>query len=49
MTGWYSMTGLPGYEAVGPYSAYTDFVCWPFLATSILVALEVREQTGRGQ
>jgi crotonobetainyl-CoA:carnitine CoA-transferase CaiB-like acyl-CoA transferase len=49
MTGWYSMTGLPGYEAVGPYSAYTDFVCWPFLATSLLVALEVREQTGRGQ
>ncbi|HLF77501.1 MAG TPA: CoA transferase [Dehalococcoidia bacterium] len=49
MTGWYDLTGLPGDDAVGPYSAYTDFICWPFLTTSILVALEVREQTGRGQ
>ncbi len=49
MTGWYDLTGLPGQDAVGPYSAYTDFVCWTFLATSILVALEVREQTGLGQ
>jgi crotonobetainyl-CoA:carnitine CoA-transferase CaiB-like acyl-CoA transferase len=48
MTGWYDLTGLPGEPPVGPYSAYTDFVCWPFLATSILTALELREQTGRG-
>ena len=49
MSGWYDLTGLPGEDPVGPYSAYTDFVSWPFLLTAILVALEVREQTGRGQ
>ena len=49
MSGWYDLTGLPGEEPVGPYSAYTDFASWPFLLTAILVALEVREQTGRGQ
>jgi benzylsuccinate CoA-transferase BbsF subunit len=49
MSGWFDLTGLPGEDAVGPYSAYTDFASWPFLLTAILVALEVREQTGRGQ
>jgi crotonobetainyl-CoA:carnitine CoA-transferase CaiB-like acyl-CoA transferase len=49
MSGWYDLTGLPGEEPVGPYSAYTDFICWPYLLTAILVALDVRDQTGRGQ
>lgn len=49
MSGWYDLTGEEDGEPLGPYSAYTDFICWPYLLTAILVALEVREQTGRGQ
>lgn len=49
MSGWYDLTGEPGGEPLGPYSAYTDFICWPYLLTAILVALEVREDTGLGQ
>lgn len=49
MSGWYDLTGPEGDEPLGPYSAYTDFIAWPFLLTAILVALEVREVTGRGQ
>lgn len=48
MSGWYDLTGQEGEEPVGPYSAYTDFISWPFLVIAILVALEVREVTGRG-
>ncbi len=49
MSGWYDLTGLDGGEPLGPYSAYTDFICWPFLLTAILVALEVRDESGLGQ
>jgi benzylsuccinate CoA-transferase BbsF subunit len=49
MSGWYDLTGEEGGEPLGPYSAYTDFVSWPFLLCAILVALEAREETGRGQ
>lgn len=49
VTGWYDLTGNEGDEPVGPYSAYTDFISWPFLSSAILVALELREVTGRGQ
>jgi crotonobetainyl-CoA:carnitine CoA-transferase CaiB-like acyl-CoA transferase len=49
MSGWYDLTGPEGEEPLGPYSAYTDFISWPFLLSAILVALEVREATGRGQ
>ena len=49
MSGWYDLTGEEGGEPLGPYSAYTDFVSWPFLLSAILVALEMREETGRGQ
>ena len=49
MSGWYDLTGMEGEEPLGPYSAYTDFICWPFLLSAILVAFEVREMTGRGQ
>lgn len=49
VTGWYDLTGDEGGDPVGPYSAYTDFISWPFLSSAILVALELREVTGRGQ
>jgi crotonobetainyl-CoA:carnitine CoA-transferase CaiB-like acyl-CoA transferase len=49
MSGWYDLTGFAGEEPLGPYSAYTDFISWPFLLSAILVALEVRDTTGRGQ
>jgi benzylsuccinate CoA-transferase BbsF subunit len=49
VTGWYDLTGDEDDEPVGPYSAYTDFISWPFLSSAILVALELRELTGRGQ
>lgn len=46
LTGWFELTGEEGQEAVGPYSAYTDFIAWPFLLSSILIALEERDRTG---
>ena len=46
LTGWFELTGEAEFPAVGPYSAYTDFVAWPLLLSSILVALEERERTG---
>jgi crotonobetainyl-CoA:carnitine CoA-transferase CaiB-like acyl-CoA transferase len=49
MTGWYDLTGEEGGEPLGPYSAYTDFLSWPHLLAAVLVALEVRDATGRGQ
>lgn len=49
MSGWYDLTGEADGEPLGPYSAYTDFICWPYLASALLVALEAREQSGRGQ
>ena len=49
MSGWYDLTGFAGGEPLGPYSAYTDFISWPFLLSAILVALEARERTGEGQ
>lgn len=49
MTGWYDLTGEQGGEPLGPYSAYTDFLSWPFLLAAILLALETRERTGEGQ
>lgn len=49
ITAWYDLTGNAGEEPVGPYSAYTDFISWPFLASAILLALEMREYTGKGQ
>ncbi len=48
MTGWYDLTGEAGGEPLGPYSAYTDFLSWPFLLSAILIALDVRERTGEG-
>ena len=49
MTGWFELTGWPDGEAVGPYSAYSDFIGWNYLLISILVALDYRDRTGKGQ
>ncbi|MGD9935195.1 MAG: CaiB/BaiF CoA transferase family protein [Dehalococcoidia bacterium] len=49
MTGWYDLTGEFGGEPLGPYSAYTDFLSWPFLLSAILLALDERDRTGDGQ
>lgn len=49
MGGWYDLTGLEDGEPLGPYSAYTDFLSWPFLVTALLIALEIRDETGLGQ
>lgn len=46
MTGWYELTGEPGGEPIGPYSAYTDFLSWPYLFAAIVLALEIRDRTG---
>jgi benzylsuccinate CoA-transferase BbsF subunit len=49
MSGWYDLTGFEGEEPLGPYSAYTDFLAWPYLLNALLVALELRDLTGEGQ
>ena len=49
MTGWFELTGWPDSEPVGPYSAYSDFIGWNYLLISILVALDYRNRTGKGQ
>ncbi|MCC7365950.1 MAG: CoA transferase [Dehalococcoidia bacterium] len=47
MTGWYDLTGEEGGEPIGPYSAYTDFLSWPYLCAAVVLALEARDATGR--
>ncbi len=49
MTGWYDLTGESGGEPLGPYSAYTDFLSWPLLFSSILLGLKARDESGEGQ
>jgi crotonobetainyl-CoA:carnitine CoA-transferase CaiB-like acyl-CoA transferase len=49
MTGWFELTGWPDGEPLGPYSAYSDFIGWNYLLISILVALDYRNRTGKGQ
>jgi len=49
MAGFFELTGWPDGEPIGPYSAYSDFVGWNFLLISILVALDYRSRTGKGQ
>jgi benzylsuccinate CoA-transferase BbsF subunit len=46
ITGWFNLTGETDERPVGPYSAYTDFIAWPVLFSSILLALEERDRTG---
>ena len=47
MTGWFDITGEREASPVGPYSAFTDFIAWPILASSIVLAIEARD-TGSG-
>jgi len=47
-TGWTGLTGERGSTPCGPFSAYTDFVSWPYLVVAILLALEHRDATGCG-
>ena len=47
-TGWTGLTGERGSTPCGPFSAYTDFVSWPYLVAAILLALEHRDATGCG-
>jgi crotonobetainyl-CoA:carnitine CoA-transferase CaiB-like acyl-CoA transferase len=49
MTGWYDLTGEEGGEPLGPYSAYTDFLSWPLLLSAVLIGIEERDRTGKGQ
>jgi benzylsuccinate CoA-transferase BbsF subunit len=49
LSGWYDLTGPADEPPLGPYSAYTDFIAWAFLLDAVLVALEARDLTGRGQ
>ena len=49
MAGWFETTGWPDGEPIGPYSAYSDFIDWGYLLTSILTALDYRRRTGEGQ
>lgn len=49
MAGWFELTGWPDGEPVGPYSAYSDWIDWNYLLISILVALDYRSRTGKGQ
>jgi benzylsuccinate CoA-transferase BbsF subunit len=48
LTGWYELTGDEGGEPLGPYSAYTDFLSWPFLFAAVLLALDERDRGGAG-
>ena len=49
MAGFYTLTGYPDRDPVGPYGAYTDLVSPPFLVCAILAALDHRRRTGEGQ
>ena len=46
ISGWFDLTGESGADPVGPYSAYTDFIAWPFLFSAVVLALERRDKTG---
>lgn len=47
--GFYELIGWPDREPAGPYSAYTDFVSWPFALVGLLSAVDHRRRTGQGQ
>ena len=49
LSGFWSVTGYSELEPTGLYSAYCDFVAHNYLAIAILMALEEKRQTGRGQ
>lgn len=47
--GFYELIGWPDREPAGPYSAYTDFISWPFALVGLLAAVDHRRRTGQGQ
>ena len=49
LAGFYSVTGWPDREPVGPFAAYTDALAPRFAVLSIMAALEHRQRTGEGQ
>lgn len=49
IAGFVEVTGWPDRDPVGPYLSYTDFVAHRYLIIALLVALEHRRRTGRGQ
>ncbi|MFC1885682.1 CaiB/BaiF CoA transferase family protein [Thermodesulfobacteriota bacterium] len=49
ITGLWSVTGYPDGEPTGLFSAYCDFIANRYLIIAILMALEEKRQTGRGQ
>jgi crotonobetainyl-CoA:carnitine CoA-transferase CaiB-like acyl-CoA transferase len=49
MTGFFELTGWSDRPPAGPFSAYTDYVSPRFSIAALLVALDERRTTGRGQ
>lgn len=49
LAGFYSVTGWPGGEPLGPYGAYTDGIAFETLLVAILAALSYHQRTGKGQ
>ena len=49
LTGFYTITGWPDREPVGPSGPYTDFIAPHFNTFALLAALDYRRRTGKGQ
>jgi len=49
LSGFYSITGWPGGETLGPYGAYTDGIAFETLLNAVLAAINYRQRTGNGQ
>jgi len=49
LAGFWSITGYPGGSPTGLYGAYCDMIAHRYLIIAILMALEYRHHTGRGQ
>ena len=49
LAGFYSITGWPGGEPLGPYGAYTDGIAFETLLVAVLAAVNYRQKTRKGQ
>ncbi|MFC1966334.1 CaiB/BaiF CoA transferase family protein [Chloroflexota bacterium] len=49
LAGFYSITGWPGREPIGPYGAYTDGIAFETLLVAVLSAIDYHHRTGEGQ
>lgn len=49
LCGYFSLTGWPDRDPVGPYGAYTDYLTPHFALTALVAALDHRRRTGEGQ